>query len=312
MADQNAKRSATAPGALSPEAAALFDPAFLRRLEVLRLVSRRSLGGIQPAGRRGLRTGAGLEFAEHRPYAAGDDFRYLDWAAYGRLEKLLLRLFQQDEDLQVVLLVDVSGSMQTGQPPKLDYARRLAAALAYVALGNLDRLHLLVFSAGVTERLDSRRGRGQIFGVLNFLAAAQPGAATDLPAAATDLQRHRLPPGLAVVISDLLDPQGAENGLALLQRHGHEVWALRIESPDEIDPPWQGEIELTDAEQPAAAVRMQLTPQRLADYRRRRLAWQQRLEHWAVEHGVSMIAARSDVPADELVLDVLRRRGLLR
>ncbi len=302
---------ATARGALTPEAARLFDNDFLRRLEVLRLVSRRSLGGIQPAGRRGLRTGAGLEFAEHRPYTAGDDFRYLDWAAFGRLERLLVRLFQQDEDLQVVLLVDLSASMLTGQPTKADYARKLAAALAYVALGNLDRLHLITFSAGATDRIDSSRGRGQIFAILNFLADAHAGGGTDLLAATVDLQRHSLQPGLAIVLSDLLDPKGPEAGLRRLQQQGHEVWALRIESPEEAAPPWQGEVELADAESDGAA-RMRLTPQRVSQYMQRRQGWIDALSHWSVEHEVSLLAAPTSLPPDDLVLNVLRRRGLLR
>jgi len=297
--------------ATSSAARELFDAEFLGRLEYLRIVSRRAFAGMQSALRRGLRAGPGLEFAEHRPYALGDDFRYLDWAAYGRLDKLLLRLFQQDEDLSIVLLVDVSDSMLTGRPRKVDYARRLAAALAYIGLANLDRVRLSLFADGETARLKARRGRGQIFSVLDFLAAAPLGGPTALRRAVDELSRHVTARGLVVVVSDFLDAGGFEDGLGRLHYAGHEVWAFQLESPEDVAPPWQGEVTLTDAETGGEA-RLRITPEAVARYQERRRAFLERLDRWTGERGIARLHAVTDVPVDQLVLDVFRRGGFLR
>jgi uncharacterized protein (DUF58 family) len=310
-ADAAPERLAAGYTARSPRARALFDAAFLSRLEYLRIVSRRAFAGAAAAARRGLRTGAGLEFSEHRPYTPGDDYRYLDWAAYGRLDRLLLRLFQQDEDLRIALLVDVSGSMLTGRPAKVDAARRLAAALAYVGLSNLDRIRLSVFAAGEAARLSTRRGRGQIFPVLDFLADAPTGGPTDLARAVREFQQHVRERGLVIVLSDFLDPAGFEEPLGRLAHGGNELWAMAVESPEEADPPWRGDVRLTDAET-GGELALALTPERVAAYQARRGAFAERLRRWCLERGVQHLRMRTDVPADELVLDVLRRGGLLK
>jgi len=302
--------------AVSPAARELFDPAFLERLEYLRIVSRRAFAGLQPASRRGLRTGAGMEFSEHRPYVTGDDFRYLDWAAYGRLDKLLLRLFQQDEDLRIAIVVDVSGSMLTGRPRKVDHVRRLAAALAYIGLSNLDRIRVSVFADGEVSRLRTRRGRGQIYTVLDFLATAPLGGATDLVLAAKQFRQHTDEKGLVVVLSDFLASAGDgsplyEEGLGLLHYDGHEVWALQVESPEEARPPWQGEVALVDAETGGRA-HLRLTPELVARYQERRHEFLRQFDRWTTERGIAHLRATTDVEVSELVLEVFRRGGFIR
>lgn len=309
--DETTRSEALTDTAIGPAARELFDADVLGRLEYLRLVSRRAFAGVQPASRRGLRSGPGMEFAEHRPYAPGDDFRYLDWAAYGRLDRLLLRLFQQDEDLHIALMVDVSASMLVGRPRKVDAARRLAAALGYIGLGNLDRVRAGVFAAGEVRSLRTRRGRGQIYPLLDFLAEAPLGGATDLAAAVDDLQRHVRRPGLVVLVSDLLDEAGFEGPLARLHGAGNELWVMRVEAPEEADPPWQGDVRLEDAETGRAA-RVHLTPERVAAYHERRTAFLRRLERWTTERGIAQVTVRSDVPIEQLVLEVFRRGGLVR
>ncbi len=328
-----ANQAETEPGlrgayrTVSPAARELFDAEFLGQLEYLRIVSRRAFAGVHPASRRGKRPGAGLEFAEHRPYTTGDDFRYLDWAAYGRLEKLLLRLFQQDEDLAIALLVDVSDSMLVGRAEtssaptktrKVDLARQLAAALAYIGLSNLDRIRLSVFADGEAAVLKTRRGRGQIFSVLDFLATAPLGGPTGLLRAAEQFERQASGPGLVVVLSDFLDlpdgadgPAGYESALGLLAHRGHEVWALRVEAPEEIHPPWQGEAALIDAET-GQERRVRLTPEVVAAYERDRTKFVERFERWTTEHGIAHLGTRTDLAVDKLVLEVFRRGGFLK
>src|SRR5215468_8696574 len=138
----------------------LFDEGFLKKLEYLAIVSRKVFAGRLRAERRSRKTGAGIEFADHRDYAPGDDIRYLDWNIYGRMDKLLLRLFEEEEDLHVYLLLDASASMRTGRPPKLEYPKKVTAALSYVALANLDRVSILPFGGDeAREPLPPARGK---------------------------------------------------------------------------------------------------------------------------------------------------------
>ena len=115
-----------------------FEDDFLKKLEYLHVISRRAFAGQNRADRLARKRGRGLEFADHRQYAPGDDFRQIDWKAYKRLGRLLLRLFDEEQDLPIYLMLDVSASM--AEPAKFDLARRVAAALCYVGLVHLDRL----------------------------------------------------------------------------------------------------------------------------------------------------------------------------
>ncbi|NIA22489.1 MAG: DUF58 domain-containing protein, partial [Anaerolineaceae bacterium] len=237
---------------------------------------------------------------------------------FGRLDKLLLRLFQQDEDLRIALLVDVSGSMLTGRPRKVDYVRHLAAALAYIGLSNLDRIRVSVFAEGEVAQLKTRRGRGQVYTVLDFLATAPLGGPTDLALAAKQFRRHTSEKGLVVVLSDFLavagDAGGSpthEEGLGLLHYDGHEVWALQVESPQEAHPPWQGEVALVDAET-GGRTRLRLTPEMVAGYQRRRHEFLGRFDRWTTERGIAHLRTVTSVEVSDLVLEVFRRGGFIR
>src|SRR4051812_13960507 len=147
------------------------------------MVSRKVFAGNLRAERRTKKVGSGIEFADHRRYAMGDDFRYIDWNLYGRLDKLLLRLFEEQEDLHIYILLDASVSMRIGDPVKLDYASQVAAALCYVGLANLDRVSIIPFTSQLqNERLPSARGKARIFKVFDFLNNLGPGGETNLGA----------------------------------------------------------------------------------------------------------------------------------
>src|SRR4029078_6664251 len=137
----------------------LFDDEFLKKLEYLSILSKRLFAGQFKAERRAMRRGTGLEFADYRQYVAGDDFRHLDWKAYLRLNRLILRLFEEEQDVPIYVFVDSSLSMNFGTPSKLDYARRVAAALCYIGLANLDRVHIVSFANNIASELSSQRGK---------------------------------------------------------------------------------------------------------------------------------------------------------
>jgi hypothetical protein len=160
---------ATAGAARAADRSGLFDERFLRTLEHLHMVSRKVFAGNLRAERRTRKVGSGIEFADHRTYARGDDFRYIDWNLYGRLDRLLLRLFEEEEDLHIYILIDCSDSMAIGNPPKMHYAMKVGAALTYVGLANLDRVAIVPFAAKPLGRLPPSRGKNRIFRVFDFL-----------------------------------------------------------------------------------------------------------------------------------------------
>src|SRR5262249_15599075 len=157
----------------------LFDDEFLKKLEYLNIISKRIFSGHMRAKRRTKKRGSGLEFADFRSYVVGDDFRHLDWKAYLRLNKLILKLFEEEQDLPIYFFLYTSNSMNYGQPRKLDYARRVAAALCYIGLANLDRVNIISFADGIREELPAQKGKGRIFKVFRFLSDIVPSGQTN-------------------------------------------------------------------------------------------------------------------------------------
>ena len=245
---------ATTGAARAADRSALFDDRFLRTLEHLHLVSRKVFAGNLRAERRTRKVGSGIEFADHRTYARGDDFRYIDWNLYGRLDRLLLRLFEEEEDLHIYLLVDCSDSMAIGTPPKLHYAMKVAAALSYVGLANLDRVAILPFSDHIHGRLPPARGKNRIFRVFEFLRDVEIGGKTDLAQAAKVFVGQNKRRGLAVIISDFYDPAGFEEGLNTLRYNKFEPFVLQVYDPKEAAPNLHGDLALVDC-RPASRAR---------------------------------------------------------
>ncbi|MGH6630239.1 MAG: DUF58 domain-containing protein, partial [Burkholderiales bacterium] len=155
---------------------------FLRRLERLALITRRPVAGHLRGQHRSRRTGAGMVFTDYRPYSPGDDTRHLDWGTYMRLDRLILRLFEEEADLPIYIFVDASRSMEFGTPSKFDFARQFAAALAYIGLINHDRVSLVAFADGVVQELPARRGKNQLWRTLHFLDRVSPAGGTSLQA----------------------------------------------------------------------------------------------------------------------------------
>jgi uncharacterized protein (DUF58 family) len=289
----------------------LFDSAFLSRLEYLRVAVRQRFAGAAAGSRTGRRAGPGLEFAEHRAYAPGDDFRHVDWAAFGRLERLLLRLCQVEEDLSVWFLLDASASMATGRPPKFDHARRLAAALAYVGLAGLERVEILAVTEAVGAHLEAGRGRSHLTAVLDLLRGLSAGGRTDLLRAVQGFLPHAARTGLVVLLSDLLDPAGYERPMITLQGRGFDLWCLHVTDPADLAPDGLGDLAVEDAE-----TREVLPAHLTADLRDRLKAEAARhaeeARAWCRARGIGYADAPTSVPVDEMVLGVLRRGGLLR
>lgn len=225
-----------------------LQPEFLKKLERLRLVAKRlswsGAKGEHPSSRKGF----SLEFSDYRKYQRGDDLRYVDWNVYRRLEKLVLKLFTAEEEMNVYLLLDASRSMAEGDPPKIEYAKRVAAALGYIGLKNLDKVGGATFSSSLRLPLELGRGRKQILTLFNFLGSLSCDGETDLRASVQSFSSLFPRKGLVVLVSDLFDPRGVRAGLEELVRKKYQLLVIHIVDPKEVFPdPW-GDVSLFDVE----------------------------------------------------------------
>jgi uncharacterized protein (DUF58 family) len=289
-----------------------FDEHFLKKLEYLYIVSKKIFAGRMRAERRTKKTGSGIEFADHRNYTLGDDFRYIDWNIYGRMERLLLRLFEEEEDLSIYILVDCSKSMAIGQPmAKMDYALRVAAALCYVGLSNLDRVSIVPFSSDLHERLPPERGKGRIFKVFDFLRQIEPGGETNLAASVTKFVHQTKRRGMAVLISDFYDPAGYEEGVNVLRYHKYEPFVIQTIDPKEADPPLHGDLTLVDCET-GEPREVTISARLLSEYKKEHEKYCKELEEFCTSRAVPCFRTNTGVPFDELVLKIFRAGGFIK
>jgi len=280
-------------------------------LEYLEIVAKRAFRGATRGERRSRRLGAGLEFADYRRYSPGDDFRHIDWNVYQRLGKLLLRLFDEEEDLTVYLLVDGSASMGLGGGARFDQARRLAAALAYVSLANLDRVSLAALSAGVDDRLLPARGKAQIFHVLRFLSALKPGGETRLSEAVQAFVHQAPRRGLVVLLSDLYSQDGVEDAVNILRYHRFEPVVLHLTDSRDLDLDLRGDLQLVDCE--TGELRdITLTPRLMSRYRAAHAAWQEQICTFCTARQVPYFEAPVQTAFEDIVLKLFRAGGFLR
>lgn len=292
----------------------MFDEEFLRRLELLQVTARRLIRGKQRAERKTKKVGSGLEFADHRDYSPGDDIRNLDWNVLLRLNQTLIRLFEEDEDLPIRIVIDVSESMLTHDGHKLRYAQMVGAALAYVGLAGLDRVGITCASRKVHETLPAVRGKGRIFRVFEFLRQAKRGGPTDLRAMCSRVAAESAQPGVTVVLSDFYDIEGAFDGLNMLRFRKHEPICIQVIDPTEADPGntgVRGDVKLVDCEGTASRD-VTLSPSVLKAYAEAHERFCQHLEQKCRSRGIPYFRATTDVEFDELVLRIFRLGGVLR
>jgi uncharacterized protein (DUF58 family) len=293
----------------------LFDDEFQRRLDYLAIASKKVFAGRMRAERRTKKSGSGVEFADHRDYQPGDDFRYLDWNVYQRFERLLLRLYEEEEDLAIYLILDVSGSMGFGDAPKgapkLRYAKKVCAALAYVGLANLDRVSIVSTSDRVVFRMPETRGKARIFKVFRFLRELEPVGSTDLEVALKAFVAQNKRRGLAVLISDLYDPKGFERGINVLRYNKFDPFVVHVVDPSEARPRLSGDVLLYDCET-GEEREVTVTPKVLHRFEEAHKAYVADVAKFAATHQVAYIEAPVTVPFDELILRVFRRGGFLR
>ncbi len=289
-----------------------IDEAFLQRLANLRFIVKGRRKGHLAGLHASPRAGVSLEFADYREYAPGDDFRYIDWNVFGRLDRLLVKTYVHEADLPIHLLVDLSASMQIGVPSKSNYAAHLAAAMAYLGLRGLDRVGLFPFTDHLISGLPARHGMGQMGKILRHLRDVEPGGGTSIQQAILDFVSQTRESGLTILISDFLAAgAGFADGLARLRYRGDEVILLQVLDPEDLAPHAAGMTQLVDIESSRHAT-LTIGPRTIEEYSARIRRNLDHLQSLSFERGIPYFRTTTDIPIERFLHVDLRNGGLLR
>ena len=289
----------------------LFDDDFMSKLTYLNIVSKQMIPGhMQGEHRAKKRTDSGIEFADYRQYVAGEDTKNVDWRTFMRLDKLILRMFEEDADLPIYIFFDASKSMDHGEPSKYDYARKIAAALAYVGLLNHDRVALVGFADGIAHEMAARKGTQQIWRSFNFLENVRAEGETGLLKAFRNFFSYRRRRGLVVVVSDYLDDTGWDKAFDLLRYHKHDLFAVHVYSTDEESPDMPDEVLLEDSET-GMTERMKVTPGLLEAYAGMFERHCEEVAAYCRKNGYGYVRTDTEFPFEDLILRVFRQGRFL-
>lgn len=289
----------------------LLDPDFMARLEQLEIVSRKIHASRQKGERKSRRRGESAEFADYRNYVVGDDLRHIDWNIYARLDRLFLKLFLEEEDLNVSILIDVSKSMDSGDPSKGLYAKRVAAAMSYIGLCNYDRVNLCAYADSIVSFNAGLRGRRMMPQVVRFLEQLPLEGKSHFAAAAKQFAMRQRQKGVVLILSDFMDKGGYENGLRYLLGREMDLYAIHILSPQEVEPDLAGDLKLVDVEDEDVA-EITVSKLLLDKYKANMQAYCESIRAHCTQRGVAYYFALTKHPFETLILQYLRQRGLVR
>ncbi len=290
----------------------LLDPALLARIGQLELVSRRVLRGRLKGERRSKRKGQSVEFADYRNYVPGDDLRFIDWNLYARFDKLYLKLFQEEEDLHFFALVDMSPSMNFGDPTKYFYALQLAAALGYIGLCRQDRVRIEPLGLPLAARqAPTLRGRHSLSRMLTYLKSLPCEGKESLEDSVKSFCLRNPGQGIVVLITDLMDKSGYDQALRYLVARNLDVYLLQVLSLAEIEPDLTGDLKLLDSEDGDMA-EISVSQRLLDRYRRTLAAFIEQARDFCARRSITYMMTTTDRPVDRLITRYLRERGLVR
>ena len=285
----------------------LIDAELMKKIERLSISSKRMFPGTMKGKRRSPKRGSSVEFADYRDYQLGDDFRFVDWNIYARLDRLFLKTFVEEENILIHILLDSSVSMNFGSPSKLEYGKRVAAVLGYIGLVGLDMVTVSSFAEDLADQVRPLRGKDRIFTLLDFLENIQPSQQTRMDAS---LQRYVLKmshAGVAIVISDFLVPQASyEAGLKALMYKNFDVNVIHVMSEEELHPKLSGELKLLDAET-GETKEITVTERVLEGYQKRLGRFCEDLNQFCAKNNITYLRVSTSLPFEDLILRVLRR-----
>ncbi len=283
----------------------------MARLDSLDVLSRKILQGKLQGQRRSKRRGQSVEFADHRPYVAQDDLRFVDWNIYARLEQLFLKLFMEEQDLTVHIAIDVSGSVDFGEPKKAVFIKKLAAALGYVSLVNNNRLTLSAFNLGVVNQLKYMRGRNYLPHLAEFLLNTDCEGMTDFDLVCRHLASSQTGAGIMILLSDFFFKEGYDSALRRLIGRGYDLYAIQALSPEELEPEMAGDLKLIDIEDDDIA-EVTISGALIKYYKKNLAAYCNELKDFCVRRDANYILAKTSDSVELLVLNYLRRIQLLK
>ena len=286
LRSENPTRPATIDELLSSE--------LIGKISHLDVSSRKIFAGKLKGERRSKKRGESVEFADHRPYATGDDLRHIDWNIYARLDRFFMKLFMEEEDLSLHIVIDASASADCGEPNKFFYMQQVAMSLGYIGLLNLNRV--AVTAVGMRDELVLAGGDQSIAGNIR------------------DLRGRRRTHDLARFLCSITPEGGTDFGQAckrLLVGRGYDVFAIQVLSPQEVNPDISGDLQLRDVEDGDMA-EVTISAPLLKKYKENLSAYCQELRDFCARREITGLTIQSDTPIDTLLVDYLRKRGLLR
>ncbi len=285
----------------------LTDPVFIRKLEMLRLLARKVLGGSLKADRKSNKKGSGILFADHAEYYFGDDYRNIDWNVYARLESLVVKLFELEEDICIYLLIDMSRSMAS----KILFAKQLAAALGYIGLCNADRVTIYGFAHTLQPVMEKCSGKGQTFPMLKLLQKAECfGTDTSFSESIRNFQGKYKKQGVYVIISDFFMARGYSDGLKFLRWNKNDIYVIQTVTKDELTCDLKGDIRLQCVETGSRRL-VTVGPLEAAQYVKAIKKWNKDLERTCMQYGIGYTRATVDIPFEQVIQLILRRGGLV-
>jgi len=289
----------------------LLPPDLMAQLQRLELVSRKVFRGRLKGERRSKRKGQSVEFADFRSYVAGDDLRTLDWNLYARLDKLIIKLFLEEEDLHFYTLIDASLSMGFGEPTKFEYAKQLAAALGFIGLVRTDRVRIETLGQEMRHRGPVLRGRRSVWRMLEYLEGIELGETVSLASGVKNFCLRNSGQGVVVLISDLMDKEGYESALRYLVAKQMDVYVIQVLSQEELEPDVTGDLKLVDCEDQDIA-EISVSAPLLARYQKTLQAFTGGAQEFCSRRGMNYLLANNQTPVKDLISSYLRRRGLVR
>ncbi|MCA9258920.1 MAG: DUF58 domain-containing protein [Planctomycetales bacterium] len=303
-------KSDTSPpvAAAEPE---LLPPQLLTQIDRLEIVTRKIYRGRMKGERRSKRKGQSVEFADFRNYVPGDDLRLLDWNLYARLDRLIIKLFLEEEDLHFFTLIDASESMNFGEPSKLFFAKQIAACLGYIGLVRADRVRVETLGQPAARRTLALRGRASLHRLVDQLRTIQPGEKTSLAEGVKNFCLRNRGKGVVVLISDFLDKEGYETALRYLVSQEVDCYVIHVLSREELEPDVQGDLRLVDSEDDDVA-EITVSAPLLDRYQRTLTQFTGGIEQFCRRRGMQYVLCDSQTPPADLIGRHLRRRGLVR
>lgn len=293
------------------EIESFIDESFLKNLEKLKLITRKGVKGPERGEHKSWHSGEGMEFLDYRKYQPGDDLRYVDWSVYGRLDKLFIKLFHAEENLPVHVLLDMSRSMGAGSPVKANNAKKLAAAIAYITLANLDKVDMMAFAENIIDISPLIRGKRKYSRILRYLLSLTPDGTTAVNASLTEYAMTCKNPGIAIIISDLFDPEGYQEGFKALTYRNFDVNLVQILDQEELFWSQTGTFIMHDVET-GEIKKTSVDATLLERYRQRVQSFIDEIQAFCSNYGIHYYMYNTQVPFEEFLVDYVAKGTVFR